>query len=75
MGTRRRSTATAKSRKRQGSVGSSAPVARNERFIEAPDADVRVEKVARVREAIASGKYRVSASKVAAKVMDEMRRT
>lgn len=59
MGTRRRSTATVKSRKRHNPV----------------DADVRVEKVAKVREGIASGKYRVSASKVAAKVLDEMRRT
>lgn len=59
MGTRRRSTAKLKSPKRQDSV----------------EADVRVEKVAKVREAIASGKYRVSASKVAAKVLGEMRRT
>lgn len=33
-----------------------------------------MEKVAKIREAVLSGKYKVPAAKVAAKMLDEMRR-
>lgn len=39
-----------------------------------PDPEVRMDKVAKIREAVLSGKYKVPASKVAAKILDDMRR-
>ena len=41
---------------------------------ESADPEVRMDKVAKVREAVLSGKYKVPASKVAAKIIDDMRR-
>jgi flagellar biosynthesis anti-sigma factor FlgM len=41
---------------------------------ETADPEVRMDKVAKIREAVLSGKYKVPASKVAAKIIDDMRR-
>jgi flagellar biosynthesis anti-sigma factor FlgM len=38
----------------------------------APDADVRMEKVTQVQQALASGTYNVPASEVAGKMIDQM---
>jgi flagellar biosynthesis anti-sigma factor FlgM len=38
------------------------------------DPEVRMDKVEKIREAVLNGKYKVPASKVAARIMDDMRR-
>lgn len=38
------------------------------------DPEVRMDKVTKIREAVLSGKYKVPASKVAEKLIDEMQR-
>lgn len=45
-----------------------------ERVQQSPDPEVRMDKVAKIRDAVLSGKYKVPASKVAAKIIDDMRR-
>lgn len=67
MGTEKKSSAGGRA-SRAKCAGSHKPVQQS------PDPEVRMEKVAKIREAVLSGKYKVPAAKVAAKMLDEMRR-
>lgn len=51
-----------------------ARAGKNQPAQQPPDPEVRMDKVEKIREALQRGEYNVPASKVAAKILEDMRR-